>query len=328
LSLSALTEKDRRDVVFALENGVDYVAMSFVRNADDMRELRWLVKYHKGSAGIIAKIEKAEALQNFDEILEYSDGIMVARGDLGVEIPPAEVPIYQKHIIERCNHQAKPVITATQMLSSMVENPRPTRAEASDVANAIFDGTDAIMLSNETASGLHPVESVETMTAIAEISETHLDDGDGARLIWKARGLKGVESVPDAISYATTQMAKATNAKMIVSCTWTGYTARRVARERPSTPILCVTPNSLTYHQMAMIWGVFPILVPEFGSIDEMLAMVERAVLENGFARNDDLLVIIGGVPFGEGGNTNFVKIHTVGEAGRAVLLQPEEDVL
>lgn len=314
LSLSALTEKDRRDVMFALEQGVDYIAMSFVRNADDMRELRWLVKYMQGNVGLIAKIEKAEALEVFEDILEYSDGIMVARGDLGIEIPAAQVPIYQKYIIEKCNNAGKPVITATQMLSSMVDSPRPTRAEASDVANAIFDGTDAVMLSNETASGNFPLEAIETMTAIAEMSESHLYDSSNRR-VWSERGLQGVESIADAISYSTTQMAKAIKAKLIVSCTWTGYTARRVARERPSTPILCVTPNKVTFYQMALVWGVLPIMVHEFGSIDEMLALVEDSSRNAGYTNNGDLLVVIGGVPFGEGGNTNFVKIHTVGEA-------------
>lgn len=321
LSLSALTEKDRRDVIFAIEHNVDYVAMSFVRNADDMRELRWLIKYMQGNVGLIAKIEKAEALVAFEEILEYSDGIMVARGDLGVEIPAAEVPIHQKHIIERCNLVGKPVITATQMLSSMVDSPRPTRAEASDVANAIFDGTDAIMLSNETASGNFPLEAVETMTAIAEISEAHLYDEGGPGHIWERRGLQGLASISDAISYATTQMANTIKAKLIVTCTWTGYTAQRVARERPSTPILCVTPNQLTYNQQALVWGVVPLLVEEFGSIDEMLDLVEKAALKAGYVKQNDTLVIIGGVPFGEGGNTNFVKIHTVGESVKAKLL-------
>jgi pyruvate kinase len=314
LSLSALTDKDQQDVKFALEQGVDYVAMSFVRNADDMRRLRFLVDHLHGDAGLIAKIEKAEAISAFDEILDYADGVMVARGDLGVEIPAAEVPVRQKEIIEKCNYAGKPVITATQMLSSMVNNPRPTRAEASDVANAIFDGTDAVMLSNETASGNFPLQAVETMAAIAEISEQHLYDSGK----WQAgagNDLSGVESIPDAISYATNQMARAIKAELIVSCTWTGYTARRVARERPATPILCITPNKLTYHQMALVWGVVPVLVEEFGNIDEMLTTVEEAALNGGYARMDDHLVIIGGVPFGAGGNTNFVKIHTIGEA-------------
>ena len=313
LSLSALTPKDERDVEFALSQGVDYVAMSFVRHADDMRRLRFLVEHLHGSAGLIAKIEKAEAIQAFDEILEYSEGIMVARGDLGVEIPAAEVPIQQKSIISKCNEMGKPVITATQMLSSMDRNPRPTRAEASDVANAIFDGTDAVMLSNETAAGDFPVQAIETMTAIAEISEKHLYETH--RRPTDLHTLMSGESMPSAISYAAQQIAKAIDAQLIVSCTWTGYTAQRAARERPSTPILCVTPNPETYHKMALVWGVIPVLVPEFGNIDQMLDIVEQAALGGGYANMDDRLVIIGGVPFGAGGNTNFIKVHIIGEA-------------
>ncbi len=313
LSLSALTPKDERDVEFALNAGVDYVAMSFVRHADDMRRLRFLVEHMHGRAALVAKIEKAEAITAFDEILEYSDGIMVARGDLGVEIPAAEVPIQQKAIISKCNDAGKPVITATQMLSSMVKNPRPTRAEASDVANAIFDGTDAIMLSNETATGAFPVNAIETMTAIAEISEKHLYETRRQRS-GDLQSILGGETMPSAISFAAQQIAKGIEAQLIVSCTWTGYTAQRAARERPATPILCVTPNPETYHKMALVWGVIPVLVPEFGNIDQMLDIVEQAALGGGYANMDDRLVIIGGVPFGAGGNTNFIKVHIIGE--------------
>lgn len=313
LSLSALTPKDERDVQFALKQNVDYVAMSFVRHADDMRRLRFLVEHFNGNAGLIAKIEKAEAITAFDEILDYSDGIMVARGDLGVEIPAAEVPIQQKAIIARCNEAGKPVITATQMLSSMKFSPRPTRAEASDVANAIFDGTDAVMLSNETATGNYPIQAVETMTAIAEISEKQLDKT--RRNSYPMHTIMGSESSPNAISSAAQQMARAIDAQLIVTCTWTGYTAQRVARERPATSILCVTPNPIAYQKMALVWGVIPVLVPEFGNIDQMLDIVEQAALGGGYANQNDRLVIIGGVPFGVGGNTNFIKIHTIGEA-------------
>ncbi len=319
LTLPALTDKDREDLVFALDQKIDWLAMSFVRSADEMRELRWLIKQHRGDVATVAKIEKSEALENIDAIIEASDGIMVARGDLGLEIPAASVPIEQKRIIQKCNAIGKPVITATQMLNSMIHSPRPTRAEASDVANAIFDGTDAVMLSGESASGDFPVESVETMATIAQIAESHLallgriHANVGARASIKD-GKDGETLVADAISHATVEMAQAVDAKMIVTCTWTGYTARRVARERPATPILCITPNGVTYQRMALVWGVRPMLVEEFFTIDDMLKIVVRSTREAGLTEPGDRIVIISGVPFGAGGHTNFVKIQTITE--------------
>lgn len=316
-SLSALTTKDREDAVFAIEQNLDFLAMSFVRSSDDMRELRWLVRHHSGDVWLIAKIEKFEALECFDEILEHSDGIMVARGDLGVEIPAAEVPIYQKDIIRRCNQVGKPVITATQMLDSMQRTPRPTRAEASDVANAIFDGTDAVMLSGETASGKYPVESVRTMAEIAEIAEAHLRE-NAPDHSWRSDN-SGDELVADAICHSTSEIAEAIQARLIVTSTWTGYTARRVARERPMTPILCVTPNSKTYNRMMLVWGVVPVMVDQFHTIDEMIQVVIQAAWENTRIETGDTLIIIAGVPFGGGGQTNFLKIHQVGELGEVI---------
>jgi pyruvate kinase len=239
---------------------------------------------------------------------------MVARGDLGVEIPAAEVPIHQKDIIRRCNRAGKPVITATQMLSSMESNPRPTRAEASDVANAIFDGTDAVMLSNETAIGKYPVEAVETMAAIARIAEGHLMESGNINL-WRSVGEAGFGTISDAVSHSTTTLAQDLQAKIIVSSSWTGYTARRVARERPVTPILCITPNRSTYQRMALVWGVFPVLVEEFHTIDEMVGVGCKVALDLKLVNIGDTVVIIGGVPFGAGGQTNFVKVHRIGEA-------------
>lgn len=314
LSLSALTEKDREDTEFAIKQDVDYLAMSFVRSADDMRELRWLIRHIGGDVPLIAKIEKHEAIENFDEILEYSDGIMVARGDLGVEIPAAEVPVHQKHIIRSCNAAGKPVITATQMLNSMIVNPRPTRAEASDVANAIFDGTDAVMLSGETASGKYPVEAVQTMVDIAQIAEAHLRESNEV-LSWRSQGESGVEGISDAVSHATSTIARDLDAKLIVTSTWTGYTARRVARERPDPPILCVTPNEKTYYRMALVWGVQPLMVHEFHTIDEMIRVVVNAARrETKLVEQGDIMIIIAGVPFGAGGQTNLIKIHQVGD--------------
>ncbi|NDJ84587.1 MAG: pyruvate kinase [Chloroflexi bacterium] len=317
VSMSSLTEKDRDDVRFALDQNVDFIAMSFVRNPDDMRELRWLVRHHGKDVWLIAKIEKFEALETFEGILAHSDGIMVARGDLGLEIPAAEVPIQQKSIIKRCNQVGKPVITATQMLNSMIDAPRPTRAEASDVANAIFDGTDAVMLSGETAAGRYPVQAIKTMAAIAKITEQHhLDENDDTvmRSALPPSIGEGHERISDAVSFATSRMADAIQANMIVSCTWTGYTARRVARERPLTPIVCITPNESTYYRMSLVWGVLPIMVETFHTIDEMLQVVVETAHQYKLVQLDDVLVIIAGVPFGAGGQTNFVKIHRIGE--------------
>jgi pyruvate kinase len=317
LTLSSITEEDREHVRFALQQEVDYIAMSFVRSADDMRELRWLMRHMNGDAALIAKIEKAEANTNFDAILAQSDGIMVARGDLGVETPAEQVPVYQKNIIHRCNEVGKPVITATQMLNSMIENPRPTRAEASDVANAIFDGTDAIMLSGETAIGKYPLQSVEMMARIAHIAEEYLHthpDPDFGKLSLEALAVEQRRSIPAAISHVTSQIAEMLGARLIVASTYSGYTARRVARERPATPILAATPNRVTYNRLALVWGVTPILVEEFKTIDEMIKVAVDQAQALKLVEQDDTMVIIGGVPFGIGGQTNFLKVLRVGD--------------
>ena len=316
LTLSAITDKDRADVEFALSKNTEYLAMSFVRSEDDIREMRWLIRHLGGNAAIVAKIEKHEALENIEQIIDASDAIMVARGDLGVETPAEEVPYHQKRIIKLCNAAAKPVITATQMLNSMVDNPRPTRAEASDVYNAILDGTDAVMLSNESASGLYPVRSVETMVQIAAIAEPNIIRPNFSNRTITPPDAEGREAVSDAISQATTQIAEALNCKAIITSTMSGYTTRGVAKERPHAPIICVTPNETTYRRMALVWGVFPLLVPEFSTIDEMLGVVVRAARHNQMAEPGDMLVIIAGVPFGIGGQTNFLKVHIVGESG------------
>jgi pyruvate kinase len=290
-----------------------------------MRELRWLCRFHGGEeVGLIAKIEKREALEAFDEILAASDGIMVARGDLGVETPAEEVPLHQKDIIRRCNQVGKPVITATQMLNSMISNPRPTRAEASDVANAIFDGSDAVMLSGETASGKFPVIAIETMANIAMISERNFERlarvDATARLAFMLT--EGVEDATSREGYAVTvsraasQIADVLDAKLIVTTTYTGSTARQVARTRPRTNILCVTPNEKTYRKLALVWGIYPMMISEFNTVDEMIGKIVALAYEARIVAFDDILVIIAGVPFGTGGHANFVKIHKVGEAG------------
>ncbi len=316
LTLSAITEKDRADVEFALSKNTEYLAMSFVRSEDDIREMRWLIRHLGGETAIVAKIEKHEALENIEKIIEASDAIMVARGDLGVETPAEEVPFHQKRIIRLCNDAAKPVITATQMLNSMVDNPRPTRAEASDVYNAILDGTDAVMLSNESASGMYPVRSVETMVNIAAIAEQNIGHLSSAQRDTSQFDNEGREAISDAISQATAEIAQSLNCRAIVTSTLSGYTTRHVARERPHTPILCVTPNETTYRRMALVWGVSPLLVPEFNTIDDMLGVVVRAAHNHQLVDIGDMLVIIAGVPFGISGQTNFLKVHIVGSTG------------
>jgi len=315
LSLSAITDKDRLDIEFALQKNTDYIAMSFVRSADDIRELRWLMRHLDGEAAIIAKIEKHEALENINDIINSSEGIMVARGDLGVETPAEQVPFHQKRIIQLCNEASKPVITATQMLSSMVGSPRPTRAEASDVYNAIVDGTDAIMLSNESAAGKYPVESVETMSTIAAIAEQNVWHNHPQK--WnldQTAFTDGNDGSSDAISEATYHISEALNLRAIVTTTLTGYTARRVARERPRTPILCVTPDPVTFRRMALVWGVVPLMVPRFTTIDDMIITISAAAEKRGLVNKGDMIIIIAGVPFGIGGQTNMLKIHRIGD--------------
>jgi len=318
LTLSAITDKDREDIEFALSKDCDYLAMSFVRSADDIRELRWLMKHLGKDAAVIAKIEMGEALDNIEEIISVCEGIMVARGDLGVETPAEEVPFHQKRIISLCNQSAKPVITATQMLESMTQNPRPTRAEASDVYNAIIDGTDAIMLSAESASGKYPIRAVEVMTNIAQIAEQHMQDASSDVQVVPKRPRVAQESeyISDAISKATFDIAQTIEPHAIVTTSLSGYTTRRVAKERPKTTIFCMTPNPITQRRMALVWGVVPLLVQEFSTIDEMISIIVRAAHDKGLVHRGDKLVIIAGVPFGIAGQTNLIKIHTVGESG------------
>jgi pyruvate kinase len=316
LRISSLTEKDRIDALFAAEQGVDLIALSFVRRPADVMELRHFLQSHDIDLPIIAKIEKPGALRVFDEILEVSDGVMVARGDLGVETPPEEVPFHQKQIIQAANFAGKPVITATQMLQSMIEHPRPTRAEASDVANAILDGTDAVMLSGETAIGAYPAEAVSTMRRIAANAEEHLSTDRWAHLLTagadKARHIPSTE----AISQATVEVALAVGASAIVTSTMSGRTARMVARHRPSMPVIAATPNRQTLHRLALVWGVQPVLVQGFAHTDEMIHLTVEAACEAGIVSWGDVIVITAGIPFGGRGKTNFLKVHTVGELG------------
>lgn len=312
MRMSAITEKDKKDALFALEQGVDLLALSFVRSADDIQELGWLIRHLAGAdvdVHIVAKIEKREAIDNFDAILDVVDAVMVARGDLGVEVSVQEVPLYQKEIIRKCNLAGKPVITATQMLQSMIENPRPTRAEASDVANAILDGTDAVMLSGETAVGEYPERAVEIMAKIARIVEAKMPE----RVDRVDFGtVKHRHPITDAISVATCEIAEDLKAKLIVSFTWSGYTARQVAKERPAKPILALSPHDVTCRRLALTWGVLPVLVEQYKGTDEMLENMAHTVLDLGLAEPDDLVVVTGGIPLGGGGRTNFIKVHSL----------------
>jgi pyruvate kinase len=310
LHLSALTPKDREDAVFALEQGVDFFALSFVRRAADVRELRQFLKDRGDTVSVIAKIEKAEALSDFDPILTEADGIMVARGDLGVETPAEEVPFHQKHIIRACNRAAKPVITATQMLQTMMDNPRPTRAEASDVANAILDGTDAVMLSGETAVGRYPVGAAETMAVICANAEAHLPY---SRLIDHEPHVH--ETITEAISSAAVEIANEVQARAIITATMSGMTARMVARHRPPVPVVAVTPNQTTLFRLALVWGVVPVQVAQFGTTDDMVDMMVRAAYEKGLVARGDPVVLTAGIPFGRGRKTNLLKVHVVGES-------------
>ncbi|MFN8379037.1 MAG: pyruvate kinase [Anaerolineae bacterium] len=315
LTLSAITPKDKADIEFALSKQVDYIAMSFVRSVDDLREIHWLIRHLGGDTAVIAKIEKHEALENIEGIIDQADGIMVARGDLGIEIPAEEVPFHQKRIIRLANEAAKPVITATQMLNSMEFLPRPTRAEASDVYNAILDGTDAVMLSNETAAGLYPVRAVEMMVNIANIAERNLLRKGPDRVIRPQA--EGREAISDAISQATVQVAESINARAIVTTTQTGYTTRRVARERPRTPIICTTTNPETFKRMTLLWGVTPVMIPSFDTSDEMRRVVVRTLYDQNFVERNDQIVLIVGIPFGVANQSNLLKVEVVGEDGQ-----------
>ncbi|GIQ69857.1 pyruvate kinase [Xylanibacillus composti] len=311
ISLPGITEKDANDIIFGIEQGIDFIAASFVRKASDVLEIRELLEKHNAShIQIISKIENQEGVDNLDEILEVSDGLMVARGDLGVEIPAEQVPLVQKQMIKKCNLVGKPVITATQMLDSMQRNPRPTRAEASDVANAIFDGTDAIMLSGETAAGKYPVESVETMSRIAESAESALE----YREIFVKQSLAQQTTVTEAISQAVANSALDLNAQAIITSTERGFTARMVSKYRPKAPVVAVTPNADVMRRLCLAWGVIPVLGRVAQTTDEMFQLALDSAMEAKAIKLGDLVVITAGVPVGRSGTTNLIKIHHVGE--------------
>ncbi|PKR79269.1 pyruvate kinase [Halalkalibacillus sediminis] len=310
VNLPGITEKDANDIVFGIEQGVDYIAASFVRRTSDVLEIRELLEKHSAEhIKIIPKIENREGVENIEQIVSVSDGIMVARGDLGVEIPPEEVPLVQKRLIRACNLAAKPVITATQMLDSMHHNPRPTRAEASDVANAIYDGTDAIMLSGETAAGDYPVEAVQTMHNIAVYTEQTLDDYFMSHNHKEEAGL----TIPNAISHSVADLAKSLEVKSIITPTESGHTARMISKFRPQSPVIAVTSHPHVNRQLSLVWGVHATMGNTVASTDEMLALAVEKGLDTGLIEHGDRVVITAGVPVGESGSTNLIKVHVVG---------------
>jgi len=309
-SLPCPTEKDVQDIKFGVEQHVDIIAASFIRKAADVLSILEVIEKNGGRQLIISKIENRMGVENLEEIINISDGIMVARGDLGVEIPPEEVPLIQKRIIKKCNEEGKPVITATQMLESMIHKARPTRAEASDVANAILDGTDAVMLSGETAVGKYPVEAIKTMARIAEQVEGALF-GDN---ISENRNLKSQRTVTDAISRAVCSTARTLDAAAIITSTQTGYTARMVAKYRPEAPVVAVTPDAEVHRKLAVVWGVQSLLVGRTGDTDTMVGRAIEVSLAAGVISAGDLVVITAGVPVGVHGTTNLIKVHTVGD--------------
>ncbi|MCI5050739.1 MAG: pyruvate kinase [Candidatus Pacebacteria bacterium] len=302
LSISSLTTKDKKDVLFGIEHNVDYIALSFVQTAKDVLDLRKILNKHKSSAKIIAKIETTPAVKNIDEILDVADGAMVARGDMAVEVGVERVPLIQKMIIKKCNELGKPVITATQMLDSMEQNPVPTRAEVSDVANAILDGTDAIMLSGESAVGKYPVKSIETMSAIARRTEpqnknTYLDYiGDSREVV-------------DTISVSAVRVANNIRARLIVCLTESGGTARMMTRFRPHHGVIAITPHPRTYRELHMFYGCKPVLNDMAGSIDDVSKEIQKLIKKNKWALSGEKIVVTAGTPFGEIGSTNTVFV-------------------
>jgi pyruvate kinase len=308
ISLPYVSDLLREDIIFAIGQQPDYLALSFVTGPQDILDVREILEEHGADIPIIAKIERGEAVANFNEILTASDGIMIARGDLGVEIPLEKVPLVQKEIIRKCNRAGKPVITATEMLESMIESLRPTRAEATDVANAIFDGTDAVMLSAETAIGKYPVAAVQMMAKIARAAEGRLRYGDmlAERRDWLER------QTDELISYSACQTAQSLRAAAIVTFTRSGSTAIRVSKYRPGVPILALTPVNNVFGKLILFWGVRPHLIVEAASVDGMFALAARTARALGIARPGDLIIIAAGIPIGMAGSTNLLKVEKI----------------
>ncbi len=310
INMPFLSEKDIADIHFGIDEEIDFIAASFVRHAQDVLEIRRILEARDAQIDIIAKIESQGGVDNLDDIIKVADGIMVARGDLGVEIPAEEVPLVQKKIIEKCNLAGKVVIIATQMLDSMINNPRPTRAEVSDVANATFDGADAIMLSGESAAGKYPVETVETMARIAKKAEEVISYQD----ILRSKRLQGTSSVTDAISYATCATAASLNISSIITATSIGTTARMVSKYRPRADIFAVTSDPKVMRKLVLVWGVYPVLTRPTRGTDELFEAALARCLEIGYIKKGDMVVLTAGSPPGFPGSTNLLKVHVVGD--------------
>ena len=309
INLPAITEKDVKDLVFGIQEGVDFIAASFIRKTDDVIAIRRVLEEHNGEEiQIISKIENREGVDNIDTILEVSDGIMVARGDLGVEIPAEDLPLVQKEIVKKCNILGKPVIIATQMLDSMIRNPRPTRAEVTDVSNAVFDGTDAIMLSGETAAGKYPIEAVDTMAKIATKTER---SSEYHRLV--KQDFSGENSITNVVSHAASSSAEQLHASAIIAITKSGHTARMISKFRPSAPIISISDDEKVVRKMSLVWGVDSIF-STFNGLDSMFKDCLDKAETQGLVKQGDLVVIIAGIPVGVKGTTNMLRIQTIGE--------------
>ncbi len=306
LKISSLTDKDKKDLNFGATQDVDYIALSFVRKASDIKELRKFLKNKKSDTGIIAKIETKEAIENLDEIIKEADAVMVARGDLAVEMPPEDVPYLQKVIIKKCNKLGKPVIVATQMLESMIKSPVPTRAEVSDIANSILDGADAVMLSEETALGENPVEVVAMMRKVALQTEKNYPK---INIIANEQNTK---STIDAISESAVETARDVQAKAIIALTETGLTARMISRFKPSQPIIVMTPSQKTANKVVLSFGTHPVIIKPFKYVADVLDEVKKFATKNRFAKKGDKVLIAAGVPFGHVGGTNMIMVQKI----------------
>jgi len=307
VDLPAVSEQDIADIEFGIRHGIDFIAQSFVKNTDDIQEVRKILADHEAEhIHIIAKIESFQALESLDKIIDVSDGIMIARGDLGVQIPIENIPSIQKSIIHKCNLVGKPVITATQMLESMTKNPRPTRAEATDIANAILDGSDAVMLSGETASGKYPLRAVDIMDKISRKTERTLKSVK----IFDEHNYK--PTISDSISKSVCQTAEDLQAAAIITCTSTGHTAKQISRHRPLTPIIAVTSNEKEFRKLVLVWGVRPVLIKYPDNTDELIDKSLDAVKSRGLIKEFDLVVITAGIPFSIAGNINLMKIEMI----------------
>ncbi len=307
----SLTDKDTEDLEFAIKNGVDAIAVSFVRTAEDVRLVRNRVSAYGGETWIIAKLEKPQAIRHLDDILQAADGIMVARGDLGVEVPPEKVPAIQKHIIQRAAEYRKPVITATQMLESMIENPRPTRAEVSDVANAVYDGTDAVMLSGESAVGKYPVETVSMMARIVSEAERHMKDSPESHRL-RATHLSIAETICEATAHAADDL----DLRGIALFTESGATARQLSKYHPSAPIFALSPIDVTINRLNLLWGTTPIRCPKVNSTEALVDVAESLLEQYGYVRQREVIAIVAGTRT-KSGSTNFLRLHVMGEHGQ-----------